>query len=202
VRYRTVVVDPPWIMKAGPLVGREGFLDCQRAPSRVLPYGQLTVEEIAAVPVGALAEDDAHLYLWVPNRYAGTDAPSRIIAAWGFAYSTTLVWAKKPMGSGLGGCYGISTEFVLFCRRGTLPALARVGRTSFGWKRPYDARGKPRYSAKPPEFYEMVRSVSPGPRVDVFARGAREHWDVWGDEVESSAGAVEALGAPQRVERP
>lgn len=196
MRYRTVVAGPPWIMKAGPLIGREGFLD--KGPSRDLAYGQMTVAEIAALPIGSLAEGDAHLYLWVPNRYAGTDAPSRIVGAWGFTYSTTLVWSKRPMGGGLGGCYGISTEFVLFCRRGTLPALARVGRTSFDWKRPYDARGKPRHSAKPPEFYDMVRRLSPGPRVDLFARDPREGWDVWGDEVDSSAGAVEVLGAPAR----
>jgi N6-adenosine-specific RNA methylase IME4 len=100
----------------------------------------------------------------------------------GFKFSTLLTWAKNPMGGGLGGCYGISTEHVLFCRRGSLQSTARVSTTWFNWKRPYDKRGKPRHSAKPPEFFAMVETVSPGPRLEMFARDPRLGWSSWGNE--------------------
>jgi N6-adenosine-specific RNA methylase IME4 len=187
--YACIVADPPWPMKAGPLRGREGFLDAKGA-SRPLAYPTMSVEEIAALPVADVAADHAHLYLWAPNRYL-RDAFD-VARAWGFSYSTTLVWSKRVMGGGLGGCYGISTEFVLFCRRGTLRATGKVKGTAFTWKRPYDERGKPRHSAKPTEFFDMVEQVSPGPRLELFARDIRPGWDVWGNEVDG----VDLFGEP------
>lgn len=175
--YRTIVVDPPWPQKAGgPLTGREGFLDTRG--SLPMPYRTMTVPEIAALDVPA--DPDAHLYLWTTSRFL-RDAFG-VLEAWGFRYSTTLVWAKAPIGAGLGGAYGIATEFVLFGRRGNAPTLERVGRNWWTWKRHYDERGKPMHSAKPEEFYAMVENVSPGPYLDMFARRTRIGWDSWGDE--------------------
>lgn len=176
--YSTVVVDPPWPQKGGgTLRGREGFLDAG-GRSDPLPYPTMTLDEICALDVPAAR--DAHCYLWTTSGFLG--AAFEVLAAWGFTYSTTLVWAKAPIGHGLGGAYGIATEFVLFGRRGSLPALTKVGRNWFTWKRPYDERGKPRHSAKPPEFFRLVESVSPGPRLEMFARDLRAGWDGWGDE--------------------
>jgi N6-adenosine-specific RNA methylase IME4 len=184
-RYRTIVADPPWPQKGGgPLRGREGFLDAD-GPSLPLPYRTMTVDEIAALDVPDRAERDAHLYLWTTSGFL--EDAFAVVRAWGFRYSTTLVWAKSPIGHGLGGAYGIATEFVLFARRGSLPAGWKVGRNWFTWKRPYDERGKPRHSSKPPEFYELVKHVSPPPRLELFARGPRQGWDVWGDEAEAAA---------------
>jgi N6-adenosine-specific RNA methylase IME4 len=178
MKYATIVADPPWPQKgAGTLRGREGWHDSQGS-SKPMPYKTMTVDEIAAL--GCPAADDAHLYLWTTNAFL--PAAFRVVEAWGFHYSTTLVWAKKPMGGGLGGCYGIATEFVLFARKGSLTALTRVGRNWFDWKRPYDERGKPKHSAKPPDFFKVVESISPGPRLEMFARIERDGWDRWGDE--------------------
>jgi N6-adenosine-specific RNA methylase IME4 len=104
--------------------------------------------------------------------------------AWGFTYSTIITWAKAPMGGGLGGAYGIATEHVLFARRGRLATTGRVGRNWWTWKRPYES-GKPRHSAKPPEFLELVEQVSPGPYVELFARDRRPGWSSWGEELEA-----------------
>lgn len=196
--YRTVVADPPWPQKGGgSLMGREGFLDSGGA-SLPLPYRTMTLDDIAALHIPA--EPDAHLYLWTTSGFLG--AAFGVMAAWGFRYSTTLVWAKAPIGHGLGGAYGIATEFVLFGRRGNLPARRKVGRNWFTWKRPYDERGKPRHSAKPTGFYAMVEQVSPGPFLDMFARDVRLGWDGWGDEYPldrvsddgaSAAGTVDAI---------
>lgn len=175
--YRCVVVDPPWPQKAGgPLRGREGFVDTDR--SLPMPYPVMSIDEIAELTVGQLASKDAHLYLWTTNRFL-PDA-FRVVGAWGFTYSTTLVWAKAPIGAGLGGAYGIATEFVLYARRGKLTANGRVGRNWWNWKRPYDSRGKPQHSSKPPDFFQTVESVSPGPYLELFAREKRAGWDGWG----------------------
>lgn len=180
IAYKTIVADPPWKVMAGPLNGREGFGDATGA-SRPLAYPSMSVEHIKALRVSDVAAPDAHLYLWTTNGYL-RDAFD-VAKAWGFQYSTTLVWAKNLMGGGLGGAYGISTEFCLFCRRGSLKTLRNVGGTWFNWKRPYDERGKPKHSAKPPEFYAMVDQVSPGPFLEMFARDTRLGWDAWGNEV-------------------
>lgn len=188
--YHTIVADPPWPQKgAGALRGREGWHDAIGA-SKVMPYATLPVEVIAGVPVAEIADADAHLYVWTTNRFL-SDA-FKVMRRWGFAYSTTLVWAKTLMGGGLGGAYGISTEYCLFGRRGCLPALTRVQGTWFNWKRPYDERGKPKHSAKPPEFFAMVETVSPGPRIELFAREARVGWDAWGDQ---APGAIDWASA-------
>lgn len=189
--YRTIFADPPWKVSAGPLNGREGFGDATGA-SRPLAYPSMSVEAISALQVGQLADPiGAHLYLCAINRYV--DAAYVIARAWGFEPSTLLVWAKAPMGGGLGGAYGLSTEFVLFCRRGRCPALQRQTGTWFTWKRPYDKRGKPRHSAKPPGLFDLIEKVSPGPRVELFARDNRMGWDRWGNEIESSPGIADVL---------
>ena len=182
MRYRTIVADPPWPQKGGgPLTGREGFGDT--AGSLPMPYRTMTIDEIRRLVIPAA--NDSHLYLWTTSGFL-RDAFS-VLQVWGFRYSTTLVWAKAPIGAGLGGAYGIATEFVLFARRGNAAPRQRVGRNWFDWKRPYDERGKPRHSAKPPEFYAMVEQVSPGPYLEMFARDFRLGWDSWGDEAPASS---------------
>ena len=186
-QYATIVADPPWKVGAGPAgapytLDEDGIQrwDTVSRPSRPLPYPSMTVEAIAALKVPAA--ENAHLYLWTINRYV--DEAFDIARAWGFKFSTLLTWAKNPMGGGLGGTYGISTEHILFCRRGSLASLRRIGTTHFNWKRPYK-NGYPNHSAKPPEFYAMVDQVSPGPFLEMFARERRLGWDAWGNEVKS-----------------
>lgn len=186
--YRVIVADPPWKVAAGRTIGRyekqgdKQLFGVKDNGARKLAYPSMTVDEIAALPVRDLAAPDAHLYLWVINKYL--PQAFEIVQAWGFQYSTTLVWTKNPMGGGLGGAYGISTEYCLFCRRGSWPAKERISTTWFNWKRPYK-NGYPNHSAKPPEFLSMVERVSEGPYLELFARSKRPGWHAWGNEIES-----------------
>jgi len=176
--YRTIVADPPWPQKgSGPARGGNVWTDTIPGPSKPMPFPTMSIDAIAAMPVGGLADDAAHLYLWTTNGFLA-DAFT-VLRAWGFRYSTTLVWAKTPMGGGLGGCYGITTEFCLFARRGVLPATSKVPRTWFNWRRQH----RP-HSRKPNDFFTMVETVSPGPRLELFSRGTRPGWDGWGDEAD------------------
>jgi N6-adenosine-specific RNA methylase IME4 len=186
--YATVVADPPWPQQGGgPQTGRAGFGDAKGA-SKPMPFSTLSVADIADLPVGDLAGPDAHLYLWTTNGFL--EQAFAVARAWGFQYSTTLVWAKTPMGGGLGGKqFGITTEFILFCRRGSLAPRGRHHSTWFQWKRAYDHRGKPQHSAKPPSMLDAVEAVSPGPYAELFARAQRLGWDSWGHGYEIGASA-------------
>jgi N6-adenosine-specific RNA methylase IME4 len=183
--FRCIVADPPWQLDTGP--GWE-YGDSGHKP---LAYPQMTLDAIEALDVKDHSADDAHLYLWTPNRYL-RDAYD-VAEAWGFKPSVVLAWAKAPRGVGLGDTYRLTMEFILFARRGSLPHRKIVERSWFDWP-----RGK--HSQKPAAFYEMVESVTPGPHLEMFARGERYGWTVWGDEV-TQREAVEPEGDPEDVAR-
>jgi N6-adenosine-specific RNA methylase IME4 len=174
-KYRTIVADPPWQMPSGgTYAGAARWASNRRRPSD-LPYETMTVDEVADLPVQDWAENNAHLYLWVPNVHL--EASYGVARAWGFKPSQVLVWAKTPRGLGLGGAFTNTTEYVLFCRRGSLKPLERVDTTWFHWTRPHN-----NHSAKPEAFLDLVERVSPGPYLEMFARRARFGWDYWGDQ--------------------
>lgn len=176
-RYRTIVVDPPWQMPSGgPRGGPNAHRwDSAKARPSALPYETMALETIAALPVGDLAEREAHLYLWVPNAYL--EHAHALCRGWGFRPSQILVWCKTPRGIGLGGAFTNTAEFVLFSRRGTLPALSRIASSWFQWTRPHN-----NHSAKPEAFLDLVETVSPGPYLEMFARRQRLGWDTYGNE--------------------
>lgn len=111
MKYRTIVVDPPWDVYTGPPFASNGA-------SQPVPYSVLSLEQIMALPVRELSDNhdgDAHLYLWTINAYL-RDAFS-VAETWGFHHSATIAWCKKTIGTGLGGTWPTNVEFVLFCRR-------------------------------------------------------------------------------------
>lgn len=177
-QYRTIVADPPWNVMGGPLAGGHGKGFVGTVGSRALPYPTMTVEQIAALPVGNYAAHDCALYLWTINAYV--EAAYYVARAWGFKPSTLLTWCKAPMGGGLGGAHGITTEFVLYARAGS-PVERRQTGTWHRWKRHY-INGKPAHSAKPDAFYDLVEATNDGPYLELFARRARLGWDYAGNE--------------------
>lgn len=175
--YRTIVADPPWDIKTGPNWGGEGVtIAGQRHGSEARPliYPAMSVEAIAALDVAALSASDAHLYLWTINAYL--DEAYDIVREWGFTPSTLLTWCKPRHGIGLGGTYVLTTEHIIFARRGSLEASERVDTSWFDWPRR-------EHSVKPDEFFAMVERVSPGPHLELFSRRPRQGWTVWGNEV-------------------
>lgn len=162
--YSTIVADPPWhYAQGGPTTGF--------APLRPPPYSMMSASEIADLPVQSIAADDSHLYLWTTNKYLR--ASFDIAERWGFRHSQTLTWCKPAQGIGPGGAFSNTTEFVLYCRRGSLPYSDRIDTTWWEWR-----RGA--HSVKPAAFLDIVERVSPGPYVELFARAPRLGWDSWG----------------------
>lgn len=172
-KYRTIVADPPWHVGRGPEWSSNGS-------SRPLTYPTMGLDEIKALPVASLADPDgAHLYLWTINAYV--EQAYAVARIWGFKPSTLLTWCKPRHGLGLGGTYSLTTEHVLFCRRGTLRACSRVDSTWWAWSRRH-------HSAKPEAFIDLVEQVSPPPYVELFARRQRLGWDTWGNQAFNTAG--------------
>lgn len=174
--YRTIVADPPWPYKRGLPQWRKDGID----NNANLPYDTLSLRQIERLvpPAGP----DAHLYLWATSVFL-RDAFT-VAEAWGFKYSTLLVWCKPPRGFCGRATFSPVTEYVLFCRKGSLKAKQQVYRNWWEWPRG-------RHSQKPDAFYDMVEATSPMRRLEMFARRARFGWDYWGLE---SLGTAE-LGA-------
>ena len=183
-KYRTIVADPPWRTTTGPRWASSS------AGHEPLPYSTMTLQEIKALPVDTLADDQAHMYLWVTNILV--PAAYDVVRDWGFQPSVLLTWCKNPMGSGLGDAFGITTEHILFAHRGGLRPLTRSPSTWWNWR-----RGK--HSAKPEAFIDMVEQVSPPPYVELFARRHRLGWDVWGNESANTATLAVDRAIPEHV---
>lgn len=162
-RFRTILADPPW-----DVLQRGG-----RGADRHYPV--MTVEKIAALPVGKLASADAHLWLWVTN--ATLFSGQVVMAAWGFTYRSCLTWVKP--GLGLGSYYlRNNTEHLLLGTKGRAPILFRSQPT---WL----FAPKQDHSHKPEEQYAIIERCSPGPYLELFARRKWPGWQVWGNEVAS-----------------
>lgn len=127
VKYKTVVADPPW-----PVGNFPAWFDKDRQSKREkeigvnpTPYKTMTIADIAALQVGDLCDDGAHLYLWTTDSFLRESLD--IVKQWGFEKSATLVWCKTPMGKGMGGVYPSNVEFCLFCRRTNNPKWKEIG---------------------------------------------------------------------------
>jgi len=161
----TIVLDPPWDW------GDEG--DCDQFGRARPTYATMSLEEILALPVGDLAQPNAHIYLWITNR--SLPKGSALLEAWGFRYITALTWCKPSFG--MGNYFRGQTEHVLFGVRGSLPLLRKDVGTWFAAPRPGE------HSSKPDAFYELVERCSPGPWLEMFQRKPRPGWAGWGAEV-------------------
>lgn len=175
-RYSTIVVDPPW--KYGKW-GKANPLSRPNGREYDLPYNWMSIDEIKALPVGSLANDNCELYLWTTQKYL--PETFEVIKSWGFKYCQTLTWCKTPRGTGQGGVYCPTTEFLILARRGKMPNVKRIDSTWFHTKRPHNS-----HSTKPEFFQDLIEQVSEAPRLEMFARLEREGWDVFGNEVNNS----------------
>jgi len=171
-----VLADPPW-----QFTNRTGKVAPEH--KRLSRYSTLTLDAIKDIPVSIACAEQSHLYLWVPNALLreGLD----VVDAWGFTYKTNIVWHKirkdgGPDGRGVGFYFRNTTELVLFGVRGKLRTLD-PGRRQVNIVK----TRKREHSRKPDELYDIIEACSPGPYLELFARGQHsEDWNVWGHQSE------------------
>ncbi|WP_299133393.1 MT-A70 family methyltransferase [uncultured Amaricoccus sp.] len=173
-RFGTVLADPPWRF-----ANRTGKVAPEHR--RLSRYGTLTLAEISALPVADHLGETAHLYLWVPN--ALLPEGLAVLAAWGFAYKSNIVWHKVRRdggsdGRGVGFYFRNVTELLLFGTRGRAARTLAPGRRQVNLL----ASRKREHSRKPDEQYSLIESCSSGPYLELFGRGLRPGWTVWGNQ--------------------
>jgi len=176
LRFKTVLADPPW-----QFINRTGKVAPEHR--RLNRYGTLSVAEICALPIPLALAATAHLYLWVPN--ALLPEGLRVMEAWGFSYKSNIVWHKlrKDGGSdgrGVGFYFRNVTEMLLFGVRGKNARTLAPGRRQVN----YLGTRKREHSRKPDEQYPLIEGCSPGPYLELFARGLRPGWTSWGTQAE------------------
>ena len=175
----------------------------------------MPLDEICALPVGEIARGDAHLYLWavlpmMKEAYQVVESwgfTPETVLTWckpgvglggGFRGNTEhLIVARRgwsaanptcdTCGGRARGAKKCGCETPAWRVKGKLLTEDDKQRKAFlttakgTW---YEApRG--RHSAKPDLFMDLIETMSPGPRLEMFAREKRLGWDSWGDEIAS-----------------
>ena len=173
-KYRTIYADPPW-----QFANRTGKMAPEH--KRLNRYSTMKLSDIKKLPVSDVSDDRCHLYLWVPN--ALLPEGLEVMKAWGFEYKTNIIWEKvrkdgMPDGRGVGFYFRNVTEVVLFGIKGDNNRTLQPGRSQVNLLRSM----KREHSRKPDEFVHLIESCSPGPYLELFARGNRKNWDMWGNQ--------------------
>lgn len=197
-RIRTILLDPPWMERGGGKI--------KRGADRHYPLmsWQDIIKTIYRCEWWDWLNDDCHMWMWATANHE-SDA-LKVIDALGFRVITTVPWVKIQVypadhpdvkkgivlagqvkldevgqvktRTGLGQYIRHDHEFLKFCRRGKTMKPAKAYHSSSITA----PRGK--HSAKPEQSYQMIEHVSPGPRLELFARGEpRPGWHAWGNEV-------------------
>ena len=176
--FKTILADPPWQFQ-----NRTGKMAPEH--KRLNRYPTMRLEEIKALPVNEVAQENSHLYLWVPN--ALLPEGLEVMKAWGFQYKTNIIWEKVrkdggPDGRGVGFYFRNVTEMLLFGVRGANIRTLSPARTQVNLIRSQ----KREHSRKPDEMIKLIEACSPGPYLELFARGEREGWTLWGNQANES----------------
>ena len=185
-KYKTILMDPPWAEIGGGKI--------KRGADR--HYGVLkTPDIIQTILTSAWAPDRSgcHVWCWVTDNYLRDGL--MIFDALGVRYIRTFCWTKILADSdgrskidedglprlhmGLGQYGRGSHELVLFGVIGRQKALARDQRSVV-------CAPVTGHSRKPERFYDLIETVSPAPRLELFARHTRPGWDSWGAEVNAA----------------
>lgn len=161
--YDVIVMDPPWAMEK---IERDEY------PNQVaFDYPTMTEDELRGLSIPAAS--DCHLWCWTTQKFLPMSL--RLLNHWGFRYVCMFTWLK-PGGFQPFGLPQFNTEFAVYARKGS-PKFIDTKAFFTGFTAP---RGK--HSEKPEEFYEVVRRVTAGRRLDMFNRRAIAGFDGWGKE--------------------
>ncbi len=173
-KFATIYADPPWRFQ-----NRTGKVAPEN--KKLNRYETMSLEDIKALPVSQVAAAKSHLYLWVPNALLPDGL--EVLQAWGFKYKGNIIWEKvrkdgDPDGRGVGFYFRNVTEILLFGIRGENNRTLAPARSQVNLIRTQ----KREHSRKPDEIVPIIEQCSPGPYIELFARGDRDGWAMWGNQ--------------------
>jgi len=172
VKYKTILIDPPWNERGGGKI--------KRGADRHYPLMR-TEEIIETIKNCEMFQPDenCHLFLWVTNNFLKDGL--RVIEELGFRYITNIVWVKDRFG--LGQYFRGQHELCLFAVKGKLRVKTRTTPTVI-----FEKRRK--HSMKPDGIHRLIEKECHRPFLEMFARERRENWDAWGNEVSNETQTV------------
>ena len=167
-RFSVVVVDPPWpLRKTGKRAGRD------EVAYGDLGYKPMSMDSILALPIQSVCLDNAFVFLWTTQAYL--PHAFDVMNSWGIRYRFTMVWCKNTGMKPFNYPYS-NAEFIV---------VGAVGNPTFVDEKDFKAAFYGRtagHSVKPEEFYDLLRRITEGPRLDVFGRRLISGFTSWGDE--------------------
>ena len=194
--YRCVAADPPW--KYGDKLRmsnvKRSAEDVYRTVMSTDDICKLSEAKLTTDPLdawtgvmGKRIANDAVLWLWVTDPFLLNGDGCRVCRAWGFEPKQLWTWIKGTTKDdaivgplGMGHYMRVDTERVILAGRGRAASLVeRHDLRNYSLVAP-----KGRHSEKPDEFYALAEALTPGPRIELFARRRRPGWDAVGDQLE------------------
>ena len=168
-KYRVLYADPPWSYNDKADAGAVQAGGAERH------YPSMSIAELCALPIPALCEPDAVLFLWVTSPLLFESAA--VIKAWNFSYRASFIWDKVK--HNMGHYNSVRHEFLLICVRGSCqPDVVKLFNSVVSEERTT-------HSKKPETFRTMIDTLYPlGKRLELFARGAAPGWDTYGFEAD------------------
>lgn len=184
--FKAIYADPPWRFEAWSGKGTARSADNH--------YDTMRLEDIAALPVAAVAAEDSVLFMWIC--WPMLPEALQLIEAWGFNYKTCgFSWTKAddrqgdmlsdsvPVQVGMGYWTRANSEVCLLATRGKPKRLNADVRQGI-------IEPRRQHSRKPDCVHGRIERLVEGPYLEMFARAPRSGWTVWGNQTDKFEAAA------------
>lgn len=168
--YGTILADPPWSFDdKGSRAAPDG---------KAFKYPTMSEQELWVLPVAEHAAPKAHLYVWTTDIHLSLAL--NLIDQWGFVFKKSIAWVKRGKSGklqiGMGHYFRTAKELCLFATRGKMQA--QVHNLPDVFEAP-----RTKHSQKPEQIHRWAEQLSPGPRLEMFARRQVQGWACWGNQL-------------------